>query len=159
MFAYIQGTFTYKSPTHVIIENNGIGYDVQISLYTYSSIQHLEQGVLYTYLHIKEDAHSLYGFSGESEKQYFVMLISVSGIGPNTARMILSSLPPEELQQAILEEDVAQIERIKGIGPKTARRLILELKDKVGKASGHATISTPLYNTLKDEALTALVKL
>ncbi len=159
MFAYITGKLTYKSPTFVILESNGIGYDISISLNTYSHIQDLEQCKLYTYFYVKEDLHALYGFSEESEKQRFTQLISVSGIGPNTARMILSSMTPEELQHAILEENVAQIESIKGIGPKSAKRLILELKDKVGQGTDHSSISTTSYNTLKEEALSALVKL
>lgn len=157
MFGYIRGVFAHKSPTQVIIENNGIGYEVNISLNTYSHIQDKESGMLYTYLHIKEDGHTLYGFSDEKEKQLFQQLISVSGVGPTTARMVLSSLTPDELQSAISTENVVLITKIKGIGAKTAQRLILELKDKIFRVE--TSPKAVLYNTPRQEALSALVML
>ncbi len=160
MIAYIEGNLTFKSPAYIIIEANGIGYHVNISLNTYEVIQDKKSYKVLTHLHVKEDAHTLYGFAEESEKVLFSQLISVSGVGPNTARMVLSSLPPEEIKQAIVQENVAVIQSIKGIGPKSAKRLILELKDKV--LQGQENISTNTsnsHNTFKDEALSALVML
>ncbi len=160
MITYIQGKLTFKSPAYVIIETNGIGYHVNVSLNTYAVIQDQESFKLLTYLHVKEDAHTLYGFADEIEKVLFSQLISVAGVGPNTARMVLSSLPPEEIRQAIIQENVAVIQSIKGIGPKSAKRLILELKDKVMKSGDDtSTKPTSAHNTLKDEALSALVML
>jgi Holliday junction DNA helicase RuvA len=159
MYAYIKGALTQKSPTNVVIEANGIGYLINISLNTYSEIQAQKECLLYTYLHVKEDALTLYGFSNEQEKQVFVHLISVSGIGPNTARMILSSLTSEDVQQAIAMENVDLIQKIKGIGAKTAQRLVLELKDKVYKVDESAVNSGGSYNTSRQEALSALVML
>lgn len=159
MYAYIQGALTFKHPTKVVLDNNGIGYDVNISLQTYSHIQSMEDCKLFIYMHVKEDEQTLYGFAEESEKELFIQLISISGIGPNTARMILSALSASELQQAILQENEELIKSIKGIGPKSAKRMILELKDKIGKDSDHISISKPTYNTNREEALSALVML
>lgn len=160
MIAYLKGEITYKSPAYFIIECNGVGYGVHISLHTYSRIHKEERCKLYTYFHVKEDAQTLYGFADEAEKALFAHLISVSGIGPNTARMVLSSFPPEEIKWAIIRDDVKLIQSIKGIGPKTAQRLILELKDKLKKEPGEeATIKVPSSNTLKEEALSALIML
>ncbi len=159
MLAYIEGKLTYKSPALVFMDVHGLGYEIQISLNTYSKIQHLEQCRLLTYLHIKEDAHTLYGFHDEDEKSMFIHLIGVSGVGASTARMILSSLKAEELQAAILQENEKLLERIKGIGSKTAKRLILELKDKMLRQKDR--LQTPLSqdNTLTDDALNALLAL
>ncbi len=133
MFAYIQGKLSFKSPTHVYLECGGIAYILHISLSTYSQIEDKEQVKLFTHLVVREDAHLLYGFFTEEEKTMFLHLISVSGIGPNTARLVLSSLSVNEFHQAIIREDVRLIQSIKGIGPKSAQRLILELKDKLKK--------------------------
>ena len=159
MIAYIEGKLTYKSPALVFMDVHGFGYEIQIRLNTYSKIQHLEQCRLLTYLHIKEDAHTLYGFHDEDEKSMFIHLIGVSGVGASTARMILSSLKAEELQAAILQENEKLLERIKGIGSKTAKRLILELKDKMLRQKDR--LQTPLSqdNTLTDDALNALLAL
>lgn len=159
MIAYIEGKLTYKSPALVFMDVHGLGYEIQISLNTYSKIQHLEQCRLLTYLHIKEDAHTLYGFHDEDEKSMFIHLIGVSGVGASTARMILSSLKAEELQAAILQENEKLLECIKGIGSKTAKRLILELKDKMLRQKDR--LQTPLSqdNTLTDDALNALLAL
>ena len=141
------------------MDNNGVGYEIRISLQTFSQIQQVEECKLFIYLHVKEDEHSLYGFAEESERELFIQLISVSGVGPNTARVILSSLTAAELEQAILQENEKLIQSIKGIGPKSAKRLILELKDKMGKGSEHISISKPTHNTFREEALSALVML
>src|SRR5687767_6240953 len=131
MIGYIIGNLTFKSPAYVLLECGGVGYQAFISLNTFTQIQHLERCKLHTYLHVTETAHTLYGFADELEKTLFTQLISVSGIGPSTARVALSSLSPEELQKAILQENERLIQSIKGIGPKSAKRMILELKDKM----------------------------
>ncbi|HRI23899.1 MAG TPA: Holliday junction branch migration protein RuvA [Ferruginibacter sp.] len=159
MYAYLQGKFTYKSPALVHVDVNGIGFEVNISLNTYSHIQHLEQGKLYTHLQVKEDGHVLYGFADRGEKDMFLLLISISGVGAATARMMLSSLKPEELSRAILQGNVKLLEGVKGIGKKTAERLVLELKDKIGKISPGAGLSVQAGNTLEQDALNALTAL
>lgn len=159
MYAYLQGKFTYKSPAQVYVEVNGVGYEVNISLNTYSHIQHLEEGKLFTHLQVKEDGHVLYGFFDRAEKEMFVMLIAVSGIGAATARMMLSSLRPDEVSKAIVQSNIKLLESIKGIGKKTAERLILELKDKLGKQASDATFSTKQGNSLEQDALNALMAL
>lgn len=159
MYAYIDGKLVFRCPTYVVIEAGGIGYHIHISLNTYAALPELERCKLYTWLHVKEDAHTLYGFIDEGEKRLFLHLISVSGIGPNTGRMILSSITPAEIQTAIVKGDVPLIQRIKGIGPKSAQRMILELQDKLKKEGPDSLISMPSHNTAKDEALSALVML
>ncbi|MBV8255718.1 MAG: Holliday junction branch migration protein RuvA [Chitinophaga sp.] len=160
MIAYLSGKLAYKSPALVYIDVNGVGYEVQISLNTYSRIQDLESCKLLTWLHIKEDGHTLYGFFEESEKSLFLLLISVSGIGANTARMMLSSLQPEDITRAILMENEKMLESVKGIGAKTAKRVILELKDKVKKGKENPIhLSLPVDNTIQEDALNALVTL
>ena len=159
MYAYIEGKLAFKGSTYVIIDAAGVGYHINISLNTYSLLPGTERCKLYTWLHVKEDAHTLYGFADEGERRLFLHLISVSGIGPNTGRMILSSITPAEIQAAIVKGDVSQIQRIKGIGPKSAQRLILELQDKLKKEGPDSLISIPQYNTARDEALSALVML
>jgi Holliday junction DNA helicase RuvA len=161
MIAYIDGKLTYKDPTYVIIEVGGIGYQIKISLNTYSGLAEGERCKLFTFLHIKEDAHTLYGFSELAEKNIFLHLISISGVGPNTGLMILSSLSVSEIQQAIVREDVRTIQRIKGIGAKTAQRLILELKDKLKKdvLVDQVNVSAVSHNTNQNEALSALITL
>jgi Holliday junction DNA helicase RuvA len=164
MIAYLSGKITFKCPTHIYLETGGIGYMVKISLNTYERVQSLEICRLHTSLVVKIENQSvsgydLYGFFEEGEKDLFEKLISVSGVGASTARMMLSSFKPDEIKQAILTENEAMIQSIKGIGPKSAKRLILELKDKVGKMSTEA-ISAPVgYNIVKEEALSALVAL
>ncbi|MEM9822056.1 MAG: Holliday junction branch migration protein RuvA, partial [Bacteroidota bacterium] len=158
MIAYIKGEIAHKHPTYVIVETYGIGYQVNISLNTYAQIEKLERVKILTYLHIKEDSHTLYGFADDAERSLFILLLSVSGIGPNTARVVLSSMQPEEVRGAIVGENVAAFNRVKGIGPKTAKRIILDLKDKVMKDSGESALSVPAQdNTLREEALSALV--
>jgi holliday junction DNA helicase RuvA len=159
MIAFLRGDFVYKTPALIHIEAGGVGYELQISLNTYSRIQNLEKGVLLTYLHIREDAHILYGFFDTAEKELFIQLISVSGVGASTARMMLSSMKPEEITRAILQGNARQLESIKGIGKKSAERIILELRDKVGKGAAETNISSLINNTLEQDALNALVTL
>ena len=159
MYAYLEGKFTYKSPAQVYVDVNGVGYEVNISLHTYSRIQALKEGKLFTYLQIKEDGHLLYGFFERQEKEIFVMLIGVSGVGAATARMMLSSIKPEEINKAIAQGNVGLLESVKGIGKKTAERLVLELKDKIGKNANQVSFSGPAGNSLEQDALNALVAL
>jgi len=159
MYAYLQGKFTYKSPAQVYVDVNGVGYELNISLNTFSAIQALHEGRLYTHLQVKEDAHVLFGFFDKEEKDIFLLLISVSGIGASIARMMLSSMKPDEISKAIIQGDVNLIERVKGIGKKTAERLVLELKDKVGKYSGSQDIVMNAGNRMERDALTAMTAL
>lgn len=159
MYAYINGKLTFKCPAYVILETGGIGYQLHISLHTFIAIKDQENCKLYVWLHVKEDAHTLYGFADEGEKRLFLHLISVNGIGPGTGRMMLSSISPIEIQEAIVKGDVDQIKRIKGIGPKSAQRLIIELQDKLQKEGSGTLISAPLNNTAREEALSALMML
>ena len=161
MIAYVKGPITHKTPTYVIVEAGGIGYHINISLYTYSKIETLASVQLLTYFHVKEDGQTLYGFSEETERDLFVKLISVSGIGPNTARILLSSITPQEARTAIISEDVRTLNGVKGIGPKTAKRLILDLKDKLMKDAGESDVILPVAgnNQLREEALSALTTL
>ena len=160
MIAYLKGKLAHKEPTFVLLEVNGIGYQVSISLHTFSEIKDREDLKLLTYLHVREDAHILYGFASEAEKQMFQYLISVNGVGPNTALMVLSYLSPTDLKAAIVREDVATLQSVKGIGGKTAQRLVLELKDKLRKDPVDEPGKPGLvHNTIRHEALTALITL
>ena len=160
MISYIKGAITHKNPTFIIVETGGVGYHVNVSLHTYAQIEKEERIKILIHQHIKEDSNTLYGFSEEAERGLFKLLISVSGIGPNTARVILSGMTPEEVRSSILGENVTAFNRVKGIGPKTAKRIILDLKDKVMKDSGNNGVSlSGQDNTLRAEALSALVAL
>ena len=163
MFAYLSGKITYKTATHVYLDCNGVAYFVNITLNTFSQIENTENVKLYTHLVVREDAHTLFGFFSEEEKNMFLHLISVSGVGPNTARLVLSSMSTAEFQKAIIQEDVRLIQSIKGIGPKAAQRLILELKDKLKKTSVQEGIDVAqIYgrrSVMTDEALAALTML
>ena len=159
MYAYLQGKFTYKNPAQVYVDVNGVGYEVNISLNTYSHIQNLEQGKLFTHLQVKEDAHVLFGFFDRQEKDMFVLLTGVSGVGAATARMMLSSLKPEEVSMAIAQSNIRLLESVKGIGKKTAERLVLELKDKLGKLAADANLSIHMGNSVEADALNALTAL
>ena len=160
MYAYLKGDFSYKTASQVYVDINGVGYEVNITLNTYSAIETLAGGKLFTYLQIKEDAHTLYGFFEKEEKDMFVLLISVSGVGAATARMMLSSLKPEEVEIAIATGNLKLIESVKGIGKKTAERLVLELKDKVGNKSGTSSQSwSKVVNSIEKDAINALVAL
>ena len=159
MIAYLKGDFVNKSPASVQVDVNGIGYEVQITLNTYSKIQNLDKGMLYTHLLIREDAHILFGFFDTSEKEMFQQFISVSGIGASTARVMLSYMKPEELARAIINGDVRTLEGIKGIGKKTAERIVLELRDKLARQPLETNISPMKNNTLQQDALNALTAL
>ncbi|MDX5477374.1 Holliday junction branch migration protein RuvA [Fontibacter flavus] len=164
MIAYLKGKLVYKDPTFVIIDISGVGYHVKISLQTYSKIKDEEHIMLLTYLHIKEDAHTLYGFKEENEKRLFLHLISISGVGPNTGLMILSSLSSDELETAIAQEDFRTIQNVKGVGAKTAQRIVLELKDKIRKdvLLDQGQVQTGFIgvnNKIREEALQALITL
>ncbi|WP_459211337.1 Holliday junction branch migration protein RuvA [Aquimarina rhabdastrellae] len=156
MITFIKGKLVEKNPTEVVIDCNGIGYFVHISLHTYSLIPDQEAIQLYTHLQVKEDSHTLFGFVEKSERDIFRLLISVSGVGASTARTMLSSLQPTQIKEAIASNDVATIQSVKGIGAKTAQRVILDLKDKILKIYDIDEVSVVQSNTNKDEALSAL---
>ncbi|GAA4241594.1 MULTISPECIES: Holliday junction branch migration protein RuvA [Winogradskyella] len=156
MITQIEGKLVEKNPTDVVIDCNGVGYFINISLHTFSQIPDKEHLRLYTYLQVREDSHSLYGFSSKTEREIFKLLISVSGIGANIARTMLSSLTPDQVKDGIAGGDVALIQSVKGIGAKTAQRVIIDLKDKVLKVYGIDELSLKPNNTHKDEALSAL---
>lgn len=161
MVAYLNGKITLKTPTHIYVECGGVGYHVNISLHTYSKLESLESIKILTYHHVREEEQSLYGFFDDEERLLFVQLISVSGIGVNTARVILSYMTPEEVRTAIIHENAVALSKVKGIGPKTAKQIILDLKEKVMKTgidspALHVTIPS---NAIKDEALAALLAL
>jgi Holliday junction DNA helicase RuvA len=161
MIAFLKGRLVYKDPAHLVIDVQGVGYQVAISLQTYSEIKDQENIMLHTHLQVREDAHVLFGFSHESEKKLFQQLISVNGVGPSTAIVMLSYMSSHELKTAIVREDTATLQSIKGIGGKTAQRVIIELKDKLKKESWEETsvISAGSHNTLRSEALSALLTL
>ncbi|MFD0963638.1 Holliday junction branch migration protein RuvA [Pseudofulvibacter geojedonensis] len=156
MIAQLRGKLIEKNPTNVIIDCNGVGYEVNISLHTFSLLPKGEAIQLFTFLQVKEDAHTLWGFIEKSEREIFKLLLSVSGVGSSTARMVLSSLTPKQVLQAIATADVAVIQSVKGIGAKTAQRVILDLKDKVLKLFDIDEVAVNLGNTNKEEALSAL---
>ncbi len=160
MIAFLTGGLTFVSPTHVHINVNGVGYHVNISLYTYERIESLKEVTLQIHHHITENDQSLFGFFEDEEKSVFKHLISVSGVGPSTARMATSYMAPLELRQAIISENAQAVSKIKGIGPKTAKRIILDLKDKMFKESdGKLEILLPTDPSIKEEAVSALVSL
>ena len=156
MITQIKGKLVEKNPTQVVVDCNGIGYEINISLHTFSSLSSDENIQLFTHLQVREDAHILYGFFTILERAVFRLLIPVSGIGTSTARTMLSSLTPSEIQQAIGTEDVATIQGVKGIGLKTAQRVIIELKDKIRTLQGSEEIPVHKSNTIKEETLSAL---
>jgi Holliday junction DNA helicase RuvA len=159
VIAFVRGNFIVKNPAQVIVDVNGVGYECQISLNTYSAIGNKEKGQLFTYLHITENAQTLYGFAEVSEKELFTQLISVSGVGAATARMMLSGMKPDEIIRAIVQGNARQLEAIKGIGRKTAERLVLELRDKFGKQANESLISASVNNRVELDALNALISL
>jgi len=156
MITHIRGRLIEKNPTFAIIECNGIGYFLHISLHTYSKIPDSEAVKLYTYLSVKEDSHTLFGFADKVEREIFKLLISVSGVGNSIARTMLSSMTPEQIQHAIASEDVGTIQSVKGIGAKTAQRVIIDLRDKIVKTYQLSEDSVQSNNTIKEEALSAL---
>ena len=160
MIAFVRGHFAKKTPAQIIVDVNGVGYELQISLNTYSAISTKEEGQLLTYLHITENGQTLFGFFTQEEKDLFLQLISVSGVGATTARMMLSGLRPDEVIKAIVQGNTKQLEGVKGIGKKTAERLIVELKDKLGKISvENTTTPTQSFNAPGKDAINALVGL
>jgi len=159
MIAQIKGRLVEKTPTYVVIDCNGVGYQLNISLNTFSKIGDNESCLLFTHFVVREDAQLLYGFKEKSERELFRLLISVSGVGSSTAMMILSSLSPDETKNAIMTSDVNTLKGVKGIGAKSAERIIVDLKDKIGKVENSDNLSIFSNNTIKDEALSALVML
>lgn len=159
MYDYITGKIISKTATYIVLDCNGIGYQIHISLHTYGKVNQGEQCKIFTHLSIKEDAHTLFGFADEEERRIFRHLISVSGVGASTARMMLSSLSPGDVENAIVTGNAPVLQNIKGIGAKSAQRIIIDLKDKLAKGEpGHKIISSP-HNTNREEALSALVTL
>ncbi len=156
MITHIQGRLVEKNPTDVVIDCNGVGYFINISLHTFSELPSSENVKLFTHLLVREDAHILYGFSSVAEREIFRLLISVSGVGASIARTMLSSLAPEQVLDAISQNDIPTIQSVKGIGAKTAQRVVLDLKDKILKVYGLSSISAGTSNTNKNEALSAL---
>ncbi len=159
MITQLRGRLVEKSPTSVVIDCQGVGYLVNISLFTYGQLKDDENIQLYTHLQVREDAHTLYGFSTDLERQLFRLLIGILGIGANTARTMLSSLSPSEIGQAIQNDQVNVIQSVKGIGAKTAQRVVIELRDKVQSVIADAGIPAVSSNTNREEALSALVVL
>lgn len=159
MIAYLKGDFVKKTPSMVYVDVNGVAYEVQISLNTYTRIQDQEKGILHTILIVREDAHLLYGFFELAEKEMFQLLTSVSGVGASTARIMLSYMKPAELSDAIIRADIRTLEGIKGIGKKTAERIVVELKDKLAKHPLDTNIPTLKSNTLHQDAFNALTAL
>lgn len=161
MIAFLNGEFVKKTPSYVFVDVNGVGYEVQISLNTYSRIQDLEKGLLQTHLIVREDAHILFGFFDMAEKEMFLQLIAISGIGANTARVMLSYMKPDELSRAIVQGNAKALESIKGIGKKTAERIVVELRDKLAKQPIDAELNISPWkgNTLQTDALNALIAL
>ena len=157
MYAFISGKIAEKSPTYVVLDNHGIGYLINITLNTYTAIGEKEETLLYVHEQILEDAHHLFGFFTTKERDLFEQLISVSGVGCNTARLILSSLTVNELSNAIANDDVKTIQSVKGVGAKTAQRIVIDLKDKLKKNDFPTEIFATLNNTIKTEALSALM--
>lgn len=156
MLEYIKGEIAELTPTYVVLDNSGIGYYVNISLYTFSALQNMKEAKVFVYENIREDAHVIYGFIDRTERELFTLLISVSGVGAGTARMIQSALRPDELKQCIAGENVNQLKSVKGIGAKTAQRIIVDLKDKIKVGDNTLIISTAASNETFEEALSAL---
>jgi len=159
MYEYLNGKSAELTPTYAVVDVSGVAYKTEISLYTYNAIKDKNEVKLYIHFTVREDAHIFFGFSEKSERDFFRLLISVSGIGPNTARIILSTLSPSELKNAIQTDNVNMLKSVKGIGLKTAQKAIIELKDKVEKLANIESDTLVLNNTIKDEALSALVML
>lgn len=161
MFEYIQGKVVGRQPTHLIVENGGIGYLLHITLNSYDQVEEGKDQKIYTWLQVQEDAHRLWGFMDPAEREVFLHLISVSGIGPNTARLILSGMTPDECRQAIITDNELAFRQVKGVGPKTAKRVMMELKDRILKTSGEAlqVKAGSQRQEAVEEALAALITL
>lgn len=159
MIAFVRGHFAVKTPARIVVDVNGVGYELQVSLNTYSSIVNKDSGQLFTYLHITENAQTLFGFAEIAEKEMFLHLISVSGVGAATARMMLSGMKPDEIARAIVQGNTKQLEAIKGIGKKSAERLIVELRDKLGKHPLDSAVAVAGFQAVDADAVTALIAL
>ncbi|MDX2281958.1 MAG: Holliday junction branch migration protein RuvA [Saprospiraceae bacterium] len=160
MFAYLKGELTYKSPALIVVDVQGVGYQVHIPLSTFSAIQNLERATIYTHLIIREDAHTLYGFGTQAERSLFVQLIGVTGVGATTAQLIMSSMNVDEIRAAIIGEQVHLLQQVKGIGAKTAKQIILDLKSKLLKDAPDGPVLLPTAsNAYREEALSALLAL
>jgi holliday junction DNA helicase RuvA len=159
MFEFIEGKIIEKTPAHLVLQAGSVGYFINISVLTYSSLQNLAEARIYLHQVVREDAHILFGFLDREERNMFRLLISVNGIGPNTARVILSSITPHEVELFILEGNVKAFQDVKGIGLKTAQRIIVDLKDKVGKGGNTSDLFVSERNTIHEESLSALVAL
>lgn len=159
MIAFLRGSFVKKTPAVIQVDVNGVGYEVNISLHTFSRLENLDEGTLFTHLLVREDAHILYGFFDSAEKELFLQLINVSGVGASTARVMLSYMKPDEIIRAIVQGNARQLEGIKGIGKKSAERIVLELRDKLSKQPIDTNISSFKSNSLPNDALNALIAL
>ena len=160
MIAFLRGKVLKRLPTTVVVDCHGVGYEVRISLHTGSAIEGKEEVALHIHHHFSQDSQALYGFSEDSERQLFVLLVSVSGVGPNTAQLILSYMTPAQTEAAILGEDLAAFRKVKGVGEKTAKRILVDLKDKVIKGAGEPSVALAASdNRTEDEALSALLAL
>ncbi len=159
MIAFVRGHFAVKTPARIVVDVNGVGYDLQVSLNTYAAISNKDSGQLFTYLHITENAQTLYGFAELAEKELFLQLISVSGVGAATARMMLSGMKPDEIARAIIQGNTKQLEGIKGIGKKSAERLIVELRDKLGKQALESSLNAGTAPSADADAVNALMAL
>lgn len=160
MYEYIKGPIVELTPAYVVVDCGGVGYSVNISLQTYSALEGKKETLIYLHQVIREDVHLFFGFASKEERELFRLLISVSGVGANTARVILSSLSAAEIQKAIIQDDINALKQIKGIGLKTAQRIVVDLKDKVaGKELGSGQLFASINNTTRHEALSALVML
>lgn len=159
MIAFVRGHFAVKTPARIVVDVNGVGYELQVSLNTYAAISNKDSGQLFTYLHITENAQTLFGFAELAEKEMFLHLISVSGVGAATARMMLSGMRPDEIARAIVQGNTKQLEGIKGIGKKSAERLIVELRDKLGKQPLDSAVAVAGFQTVDSDAVNALIAL
>jgi holliday junction DNA helicase RuvA len=160
MYAYLKGEIAYRSPAFIVVEVQGVGYHVNIPLSTYIVLEGKEKATIYTHLIVREDAHTLYGFSTQTERSLFIHLIGVTGVGATTAQLLLSSMSVDEIRAAVIGEQAHVLQRVKGIGAKTAKQIILDLKDKLSKDAGDAPVLLPaLDNSVREEALSALLAL
>ncbi|MEZ4894250.1 MAG: Holliday junction branch migration protein RuvA [Saprospiraceae bacterium] len=161
MYAYLKGEITFRSPAFIVVEAGGVGYHVNIPLSTYTAIQGQEKSTIYTHLIVKEDSHTLFGFATQTERNMFVQLIGVTGVGATTAQLILSSMSVDEVRAAVLAEQAHVLQRVKGIGGKTAKQIILDLKNKLSKEApdGPVLIPTLVDESVREEAISALLSL
>ena len=160
MFAYLKGEITFRTPAYVTLEVGGVGYHVNIPLSTFTALEGVARATLSTHYHITEDAHTLYGFATQTERNLFVQLISVTGVGPTSALLLLSAMSVDEIRSAIIAEQAHVLQRAKGIGPKASKQIILDLKDKLAREAPEGPVLLPMAdNAVRDEALSALMAL